>query len=289
MERIIKQIGPALVLLAIFSAVLSLECMTACIEGYSYAQADPWDSLPKQKATVSKAELDEVRSRIVAIEESLVSMKKHSENVDKYLSELNGYLERKGVISRDTIETTKAAPRRSIIRRGNGRSGHCGNPNCSMCNRNWGRLSGAVPIKPKIESTPQPIVEAMLASLKLSTEDVVYDLGCGDGRFLKSAVEGYGCKAVGIEIDPKVIAYARREVVNPRISIQRGSALDSDLKDATAVVLYQDHEFIEQVQDKLLSIGRVASYFHPIPGMDNKEQVINVDGEVHQFYVATQP
>ena len=53
--------------------------------------------------------------------------------------------------------------------------------------------------------TPQPVVEKMLEVAKVTKKDVVYDLGCGDGRIVVTAAKKYGCKAVGFDIDPERI------------------------------------------------------------------------------------
>src|SRR5438034_9680371 len=52
-------------------------------------------------------------------------------------------------------------------------------------------------------STPQEVVEKMLEVADVKKDDVVYDLGCGDGRIVVTAAKLYGCKAVGFDIDPQ--------------------------------------------------------------------------------------
>src|SRR5262249_36853755 len=49
--------------------------------------------------------------------------------------------------------------------------------------------------------TPQEVVERMLEAAEVKKEDVVFDLGCGDGRIVVTAAKNYGCKAVGLDID----------------------------------------------------------------------------------------
>ena len=56
--------------------------------------------------------------------------------------------------------------------------------------------------------TPQPVVDAMLQLAQVTSNDVVYDLGSGDGRIVILGAQKYGAQAVGIELDPKLIALA---------------------------------------------------------------------------------
>ena len=170
---------------------------------------------------------------------------------------------------------------------------HCGDSNCAMCNSNWGylqRTQPAVrkqPVVPDIQSTPQPVVEAMLVALKLTKDDLLYDPGCGDGRFCHTAVAKYGCRAVGIEIDPAVAAIAEKFKVSPRVLIQVADAKTRSWKQATAVAIYQDQAFLQEMAKKLQGVGRVVSYCHEIPGMHNRMGIIIIDGELHKFYLAT--
>src|SRR5262245_29171271 len=56
--------------------------------------------------------------------------------------------------------------------------------------------------------TPQPVVEAMLEAANVTSSDVVYDLGCGDGRIVITAAKKYGARGVGIDIDPAMVKAA---------------------------------------------------------------------------------
>jgi SAM-dependent methyltransferase len=90
--------------------------------------------------------------------------------------------------------------------------------------------------------TPQAVVEQMLEMAEVKPGDVVYDLGCGDGRVLVTAAKKYGVKAVGIEIDPKRIEEARENVrrngVSNLVTIREGSLFDADLSGATVITMY---------------------------------------------------
>jgi len=90
--------------------------------------------------------------------------------------------------------------------------------------------------------TRQQVVDAMLDLAGVRPTDVLYDLGCGDGRIVVTAASKYGARAVGVDIDPQRIEEAtqnaRRAGVAARTSFRVGDLFDADIKDATVVTLY---------------------------------------------------
>jgi SAM-dependent methyltransferase len=90
--------------------------------------------------------------------------------------------------------------------------------------------------------TPQDVVEAMLVLARVGKDDVVYDLGCGDGRIVVTAAERYGARAVGYDIDPERVREARQNVaahhVEPLVSIEQRDIFTLDLSTASVVALY---------------------------------------------------
>jgi uncharacterized protein (TIGR03000 family) len=92
--------------------------------------------------------------------------------------------------------------------------------------------------------TPQEVVEAMLKLAEVGKDDVVFDLGCGDGRIVITAVEKFGAKrGVGVDIDPQRIREskdnAREHKVEDRVEFRQGDVLDiKDLSSASVVTLY---------------------------------------------------
>ena len=90
--------------------------------------------------------------------------------------------------------------------------------------------------------TPQPVVDAMLTLAGVTKDDVVYDLGSGDGRIPVTAAKTYGAHAVGIDIDPERIAEANENVatngVGHLVRIIQGDLFEQDLRPATVVTLY---------------------------------------------------
>src|SRR6266576_1596715 len=76
----------------------------------------------------------------------------------------------------------------------------------------WGQGEEKPKVKVGYWPTPQEIVDKMLELAKVTKNDVVFDLGCGDGRIVDAAAKKHGAKAVGVEIDPKLLQLARANV-----------------------------------------------------------------------------
>jgi SAM-dependent methyltransferase len=104
--------------------------------------------------------------------------------------------------------------------------------------------------------TPQPVVEAMLELARVAREDVVYDLGSGDGRFLITAAKKYGARGVGVELDPalvaKATATAAAEGVSDRVRFVAQNFYDADIREATVVTLYLLQSINERLRPKLV-------------------------------------
>jgi tRNA G37 N-methylase Trm5 len=90
--------------------------------------------------------------------------------------------------------------------------------------------------------TPQDVVERMLTLAKVGPNDVVYDLGCGDGRIVITAAKKYGASGVGVDLDPERIreseANAKKAGVQDRVSFKLQDAMTVDVSKATVVTLY---------------------------------------------------
>ena len=90
--------------------------------------------------------------------------------------------------------------------------------------------------------TPEEVVEAMLQVANVTNNDIVYDLGCGDGRIPVTAAKKYGARGVGIDIDPQRIKEANENVqkngVADRVKIMNADLFATDISEATVVTLY---------------------------------------------------
>jgi basic amino acid/polyamine antiporter, APA family len=91
-------------------------------------------------------------------------------------------------------------------------------------------------------ATREDIVDEMLRMAAVTKDDVVYDLGCGDGRIVTTAAKKFGATGVGIDIDPARVAEsnenARAAGVADRVTFVQGDLFDADLSRATVVTLY---------------------------------------------------
>jgi ubiquinone/menaquinone biosynthesis C-methylase UbiE len=114
-------------------------------------------------------------------------------------------------------------------------------------------LARDVPFVP----TPEKVVDRMLEIAKVGPNDVVYDLGSGDGRIVIAAAKKHGARGVGIDIDPERIkearANARSAGVSDRVEFREADLFKTDLSEATVVTLYLLSSVNLQLRPKLLS------------------------------------
>jgi SAM-dependent methyltransferase len=105
--------------------------------------------------------------------------------------------------------------------------------------------------------TPQETVEAMLQMVKVNKNDLVYDLGCGDGRYVITAAKKFGARGVGVDIDPQRIQEstdnAKKEGVLDRVKFIEADLYEANIHDATVVTLYLLTQLNLKLRPKLLS------------------------------------
>ncbi len=140
--------------------------------------------------------------------------------------------------------------------------------------------------------TPEQVVEAMLKVAKVGPGDVVYDLGCGDGRIVIAAAQKHGARGVGIDIDPERIqeatANAARAGVNDRVKFMQADLFTTDISEATVVTLYLLPSLNEKLMPKLMKElrpgTRVVSHAFGMPDSWPPEQKLDVDGRTVYFW-----
>ncbi len=126
----------------------------------------------------------------------------------------------------------------------------------------------------------------MLELAEVSADDTVYDLGSGDGRIPILAAQEFGCRAVGIELDPKLCKYTLARIaeygLQERISLRQENFFEADLRPATVITLYLLGAVNGQLQPRMASHlrsgARVVALEFPVPGW-RPERVVPVRSE----------
>ena len=145
--------------------------------------------------------------------------------------------------------------------------------------------------------TPHEVVEAMLKVAKVGKDDVLYDLGSGDGRIPITAAQKYGiARGIGIDINPQRIKEAnenlRKARVGERVRFVNADLFESDLSDATVITLYLLPEFNLKLLPKLLKEvkpgTRIVSHAFDM-GTWKPEQSLDVGGRKVFFWTIPAP
>ena len=143
--------------------------------------------------------------------------------------------------------------------------------------------------------TPQEVVDAMLDVAKVGPNDLVYDLGCGDGRIVVTAAKRFGARGIGIDIDPQRIKEANENVasagVGDKVEIRQADLFETDLSQANVVTLYLLSSLNLKLRPKLwkeLKVGsRVVSHAFSM-GDWEPEQTLDVNGRTVYFWTITE-
>ena len=140
--------------------------------------------------------------------------------------------------------------------------------------------------------TPMRVVEEMLQLANVTNEDLVYDLGSGDGRIVIAAAQKRGARGIGIDIDPQRVREARenaqRAGVSDRVEFRQQDLFQTDFSDATVVTLYLLPRLNRQLRPRLLSQlkpgTRIVSHAFDM-GDWKPEKVVQVDGRTVYYWV----
>ncbi|MBA7684172.1 hypothetical protein ES703_92562 [subsurface metagenome] len=147
--------------------------------------------------------------------------------------------------------------------------------------------------------TPQDVVDKMLELANVKKDDLVYDLGCGDGRIVVTVAKRYGCKAVGYDIDPQRVKESLENVeknnVGHLVRIEQKDIFTLDLSKANIITLYLlpslNVKLIPQLE-KLKAGSRIVSHDFAMEGI-RPDKVVKLtsdeDDDEHEVYLWTSP
>ncbi|HJN08747.1 MAG TPA: methyltransferase domain-containing protein [Pirellulaceae bacterium] len=132
------------------------------------------------------------------------------------------------------------------------------------------------------------VVDKMVEIAQLTADDLVYDLGCGDGRIIVTAALKSGCRGVGFDIDPDRVTEANKNVelhdVGRLVSIKEQDVFEVDLSEANAVLMYLLPWMIEKLKsqfDQMKPGSRIVSHDFYIEGVE-PERIAYVDVDPSQ-------
>jgi SAM-dependent methyltransferase len=156
--------------------------------------------------------------------------------------------------------------------------------------------SDAIDLAPWVP-TPQPVVDRMLELAGVTGKDVLFDIGCGDGRIVITAARRYGARGVGIDIDKTMIEASERNAkaagVERQVKFIGMDATKADISEATVVSLYllpESNALMRPIlETQLRPKSRVVCHNYAIPGWEAKqvqtETVEDENGEKHYIYL----
>jgi hypothetical protein len=140
--------------------------------------------------------------------------------------------------------------------------------------------------------TPIEVVNEMLAVAKVGKNDILYDLGSGDGRIVITAAKRFGTRGIGIDIDPKRIAESRHNAdtanVEKLVEFREADLFQTDLRNATVITLYLLPRLNVQLRPKLfkeLRPGtRIVSHAFDM-GEWQADSTLNIGGRTAYYWV----
>ena len=147
--------------------------------------------------------------------------------------------------------------------------------------------------------TPQNVVDKMLELAQVKKDDLLYDLGCGDGRIVVTAVKRYGCRAVGYDIDPERVKESLENVQKNNVGhlakIEQKDIFTLDLSEANVITLYLlpslNVKLLPQLE-KLKPGSRILSHEFRMRGI-KPDKIIKLhsdyDNQEHKIYLWTTP
>jgi SAM-dependent methyltransferase len=155
-------------------------------------------------------------------------------------------------------------------------------------------LHGQAVLAPYV-ATPVDVVQRMLTLARVGPDDVVYDLGCGDGRVVIEAARTFGARGVGVDIDPALVARAQQNAeaagVADRVIFRVQDAMTVDVSNATVVTLYllaaSNAKLRPTLMRDLHRGSRIVSHNFPIGDWEptKVETMKSSDGKTRTLYL----
>lgn len=140
--------------------------------------------------------------------------------------------------------------------------------------------------------TPNEVVEEMLAMAGVKKDDVLYDLGSGDGRIPITAAKKFGTRGVGIDLDPERVKEAKENAANEKVADKvrfiEGDIFNVDFSEATVVTLYLLPDVNIKLKPKILAMKpgtRIVSHNYDMGDWTPEDtKTLNINGTNHYVY-----
>lgn len=144
--------------------------------------------------------------------------------------------------------------------------------------------------------TPPAVVDAMLKLANVTSRDVVYDLGSGDGRIPIAAAKEFGARGVGLDIDPERVREATQNAkaagVGDKVMFREADLFTADLGEATVITLYLspvvNHRLAPKLMKELKPGTRIVSHAFDL-GDWKPQQTLTVNGRPIYLWVVARP
>jgi SAM-dependent methyltransferase len=157
---------------------------------------------------------------------------------------------------------------------------------CLVCSQACAQNSTKRAPDVRYEPSPPEVVTAILRLADVGKDDIVYDLGCGDGRIVIAAARDFGAHGVGIDIDPRRIAESEENAskagVTSRVEFREEDLFEADFHEATVVTLFLwpslNLKLRPILTQQLKSGTRIVSYIHNM-GDWAPEKEMTLNGE----------
>ncbi len=164
-------------------------------------------------------------------------------------------------------------------------------------NYDWTAIPRPTHNAPFIKSA-DVVVDKIIEMGQISASDMVYDLGCGDGRIVVTAAVQSGCRGIGFDIDPQRVAEAtenaKLHAVDKLVTIKQQDVFTVDLREADVVVMYLLPQMLRDLVpqfDQCRPGTRLVSHDFKIEGVqeDRTERVFITDNDVHLVHLYVTP